>query len=309
MSLTLALRSLFRAAGRERATEAVRTEKCLAPFSPVRLGDWLALAAAAGVAAVPALRLGDIAAFDLASLAGDSEDPVSADGHAAVQRLTAALRDAPAASVLRWDIGCLEITRAAAKAGRRPEGAERGYSVFRGRVHPCFRDARLARQAILWPQPRVAAWLRPWIEPRKIAGDTRPHPEAWRIFLGADGIIAASLVHPEAPVAPEWLAGSGCGPALAAARRLFDRMRAEHVLRRLQGDPARPDGILFTLDFLIDETGRALLLDGAPAPADDRTRPSWRCCFRPEAGLAGIAVGDGRVLTLPQPDEGSAAAA
>ncbi|MFE0755378.1 hypothetical protein ACFW16_15580 [Inquilinus sp. NPDC058860] len=275
----------------------------------MRLGDWLALAAEAGVAAVPAVRLGDIAALDLAALSGDSEDPVSADGLAVVERLAAALQDAPAASILRWDIGCLEITRAAVQAGRRPVGTERGFSVFRGRVRPCFRDARLAREALLWPQQRVAAWLRPWIEPRKIAGDTRPCPETWRVYLGAGGVAAASLVHPEASMPAERLGASGCGAALGAARRLFGRMRQDGLLPRPQGGEIRPDGVLCTLDFLIDEAGQPLLLDGGPAPLHDRSRPSWRCCFPPDVMLAGLAVGDGRVLPLPPPDNGIAVAA
>ena len=258
------------------------------------------------MAAVPARRIGDMAVSDLAALSGGSEDPVSAEGLAALERLTAALRDAPAASILRWDFGCLDATRAAARAGRRPSGPERGYSVFRGRIHPCFRDRRLAREVALWPSPRMAAWLRPWVEARKLAGDAHPCPELWRVYVTAAGAVAASLVHTEAPIAPDALTASGCDAALAAARRLFVRIRAELGAQRPQPGPARPDDILFALDFLIDETGQALLLDGSPAPADDRARPTWRCCFPPDAPLAGIALGHRRVLPLS--DRGSAQA-
>lgn len=306
VSLTFALRSFCRTTSRTRSEARPDSP---APFSPMRLGDWLALAAEAGIAVVPALRLGDIAALDLASLSGDSEDPVSADGRAAVERLALSLRDAPAAGILRWDIGCLETTLAAVRAGRRPVGTERGYSVFRGRTRPCFRDARLAREALLWPQPRVAAWLRPWIEPRKIAGDARPCPETWRIYLGAGGVAAASLADPEASMPPDRLGASGCGAALDVARRLFDRLRRDGLLPRPQDGEVRPDGILCTLDVLIDEAGQPLLLDGGPAPVDDRSRPAWRCCFPPGAMLAGLAIGDGRIVPLPPPDNGAAVAA
>lgn len=306
MSLTLALRSLSRTTGRPRAIEALPAED--APFCPIRLGDWLALAAAAGVAAVPALRAGDIATFDLASLAGEAGDPVGAEGRAAMDRLAASLQDAPAASILRWDIGCLEITRAAMRAGRRPAGPERGFTVFRGGVSPCFRDARLAREALLWPLPKVVAWLRPWVEPRRIAGDAQPCPEAWRLYLGGGGVVAASLVHPGSWLEPEWLDASGCAAALEAGHAVLDRMREEGILPRLQG-AARPDGILCTADVLIDEAGRALLLDGAQAPARDHVRPGWRGAFPPGTELAGIAIGNGLVLPLSRAGTGAAAAA
>lgn len=282
VSLALALPSFRRITRRVQAAEALPAEDCLALSDPIPLGDWLALAAAAGVAAVPALRLGDIATIDLAALAGESEDSVSPDGHAAVEQLAASLQDAPAASLLRWDIGCLEITRAAIRAGRRPAGPERGYSVIRGRIGPCFRDEGLARRAPLWPQPRVTAWLRPWIEPRKIPGSERPCPEVWRIRLGADGGMAASPAHPEAMLPPEDL--SGRDAALAAALQLFGRVRAAGIPRPLRTSGPVPCG----LDFLIDEAGRALLLDGGPAPAHDQAR-------------------HGAFLPVPRPDHGAAA--
>lgn len=307
MSLTLALRSLSHPTSRRRAVEALPAEDYPTPFCPIRLGDWLALAAAAGVAAVPALRLGDIATFDLASLSGETGDPVSVKGCAAVDRLAASLQDAPAASILRWDIGCLDSTQTAMRAGHRPAGPERGYSVFRGRVRPCFRDARLARESLLWPLPKVVAWLRPWIEPRRIAGGTRPCPEAWRLYLGGNGVVAASLVHPDSWLAPEWLAASGCTAALEAGRALFGRLRGEEgIASRLHG-AARPDGILGTMDLLIDEAGRALLLDGGPAPARDHARPGWRGAFPPGAAMAGIAIGNGLVLSRAVADLAEAA--
>jgi hypothetical protein len=247
---------------------------------------------------VPARWLGDIGRDDLFALAGQSEDPVSPEGRLAVEHLAEALRDAPAAAILRWDIGCLAATRAAIEAGRRPVGPERGYSVFRGRAQPGFHDRRLAAAALLWPQPRVAAWLRPWVEPRKVPGAFHPCPEVWRVYLDGDGPVAASLVHAGATVSPVGLAASGCAAAVSAGWRLFGRLREERVLDRLQRDGERPDGILCTLDVLIDGAGRALLLDGGAAPAGSRGRTSWRCGFPPGAALAGIALGDGVVLPM-----------
>ncbi|WP_395678205.1 hypothetical protein [Inquilinus sp.] len=257
---------------------------------------------------MPALRAGDIATFDLASLSGEAGDPVGAQGRAAMDRLAASLQDAPAASILRRGIGCLEITRAAMRAGRRPTGPERGFTVFRGGVSRCFRDARLAREAVLWPLPKMVAWLQPWIEPRKIAGDAQPCPEAWRLHLGQGGVAAASLVHPESSLAPEGLDASGCAAALEAGSAVPGRMREEGILPRLQG-AARPDGILCAADVPIDEAGRALLLDGAQAPARDHIRPGWRGAFPPGADVAGIAIGNGLVLPLSRAGGGAAEAA
>jgi hypothetical protein len=256
VSLTLALTSLFHPPARERVVAVSWAEEREGPAGPAGLGGWLALAAAAGVAAVPAQRLGDIATDDLIALSGVPGDPVSPEGEAAVEHLAAMLQDAPAGTILRWDVGCLGATRRAVLAGRRPAGPDRGYTVFGGRVMPCFRDRRLAGKALLWRRPRVTAWLRPWVEARRIAGERHAVPEIWRIHLGHDGGAAASLVHPGASIAAARLGDTGCSAALASAALLADRMRGEGRLADRGG------GLLHALDFLIDGDGHALLLDG-----------------------------------------------
>lgn len=257
----------------------------------LRLGDWLSLAVAADVAVVPAQRLGTLDISDLRSLTGHGEDRASPEGEAEVARMAQALREADG-GVLRWDCGCLGATHDAVRSGRRPEGFERGYTSFEGRCRPSFRDSRLAAKAMLWPGEQMTAWLRPWVEPGRINGTAGPRPEVWRVYLGLDGIVAASLYHRDAALQPGDAGQSGCAAALDGAVRVLQRMRSAGAV----GDTAA----LFALDFLVGEDGRSRLLDGGVPPLDGLSQAAWRCAFTEGAPLAGIAIGGGRIVPLPQ---------
>jgi len=246
-------------------------------FCPVSLGDWLRAWQARSIPHVPAHLMGMASVDDCMSF--DTEGP-----H--INRLSTAFQGAAQARtqgrMIRFDCcSSMELKQrmASGQTDWQPEFAI-----------PVLDDPRLMDILSEFPRPDVPIWSRPWI----VAAKVQNYPVEYRAFV-RDGLVAGiSSYYPQRPlprfedqirtvnhhteVLADWIQRETAKPLLWP--------QSPHMLKA-QGDGMDPNGVHFTADYLVDEAGGILFLEGGP-PHEMGAHP---CCFRP-GEIKGTALTD-----------------
>ena len=292
------------ATARTRATRAWTQATCLHPeeitarrpegdparFNLLSLPAWLAVAARAGVAAIPAR---EIAVLDLSvfQAALDKDPAAGAQLDAFEQDILARLGPE---DILRFEQVAPADLKHALSTGR---GTCRGtFRTPAGQERIDFEDPRFVDTLLDLGMDAVRAYARPRYPARMIPAGDGQWPLEFRVFVIEGTVTGLSAYYPQAPVSPET-----AGQAAAAALDQAERIRQTLESLRLgvgngalcnDGGPLDPDDPRpawmpstwgpqhLTLDFLIRQDGTPVFLEGGPGGL----LTAHPCCFAPHPG-------------------------
>lgn len=295
-------------------------------FNTVSLGNWLTLAEAAGVPAVPATHLGSLTVKNMI----DIEESINGDGEGLDMSALVSINNRLAALdfhfMVRSDaVSADEVKSLMAKpiepgqkrldvsSSRKP-----GYVEINGKRYLTVDDTRLSEAVGDWPEADCPIWARPIVPARLIEGEAGSFQAEWRIFIRDGKIQAASTYYPQAPREADEQDYSALRRVLDAAERIVavittNGLVPDFPVYDTNLDGFDPSTIAVSIDFIETESGEVLLLEGGPA-----TLEKWGahpCAFEHEGTshpIEGIAWGGGvfsppavlaSLLKQPEPEE------
>lgn len=281
-----------------------------AHFNTLSLGNWLTLAAEAGVPAVPAEHLGSLTPRNMMDIEEAMYDGAEGLDLSAFNAINARLTDLRGAFMVRCDAVSSGDVKAL-MGSPVPPGKTRldligpkrgfGYQEHDGRRFLSVDDSRFSDGVGDWPDGTCPIWARPIVPARQIDGPNGPFQAEWRIFVKNGQISGASSYYPQAPRPVDDADRTALMAALVHARKIVDllverSLVPDHPIYRSYAKIFDPASIACSIDFIELDDGQVLLLEGGPA-----SLPKWGshgCCFadegQEEREPVGIAWGGGR---------------
>lgn len=275
----------------------------LAYFNTLSLGNWLIIAAEAGVGAVPARILHAVPTQALFSDAMGNDRPEHYRKD--LEELDAAIQTIREDEMLRFDpCGSAALKSSISEGRGELVGPSRGYiRSHNGRVDHILCE-RLA-DAFLWhPEDHMPVFARPIIKTRKRGGwafhtgAAGEWPCEWRVYVREGVVIGISNYYPQAAAGVE-----DVPTALAAAVRTELLISAMADLK-IVPHHSRYEGALdiskasFSADFIERDDGELLFLEAGPAHIFRPAFGASPCCFNPNDGISGIALAPGVIIPM-----------
>ena len=240
-----------------------------APFNIVSLGSWLQVCRAAGVAAVPAE---EVARFPVQAWVECNDEKHEATLTALYKTLKATHKTE---HMLRWDhVAPHELKSAAVRPGG-------NFWEWRFCEPPSLDDPRAYDCLDDYLDEEMVVWQRPWVWAQAVAG----YPVEYRAFVENGVVRGVSNYYPQRPL-PD---SKATRADIAVLKRQTTRL-IPHVplpLGRVDVFGLDPMHRHFTADFIKDEKGKLLFLEGGPPHT-----PEWGahpCCF-PGGKVNGVAL-------------------
>ncbi len=282
----------------------------LAAFSTVSLGNWMEVAAVAGVPAIQADFLGCLPLTPLLGMAdpGDLEaasrnetfKKVAADIEAIVSKV-------PDGHILRMDAaGGAELKMAMAEGSMDPLAARpraRGFIEHEGKRFMDLDDPRFFEILMSYPEDAVPMWSRPWMQAKRRAGTNQwgepgSFPREWRVFIAESRIVGISNYYPQSPMTIRELDVEVINAVTSRAISMIGAMKAGRVrpFHPTYTKEVAPNDICCSLDFMEAEDGRLLFLEGGPGHLS-----FWGasgCCFGEKSPIRGVALAAGKPPTM-----------
>ena len=255
-------------------------------FCPVSLGDWLRLCGEIGIPYVPARNVTQIDKDDYLNFETPGEHR---------ERLSTALRaihdaaqsESQKRTMMRFDPCSPMTVKYALSVGSyewKPEFEEL-----------ILDDPRAFDILYEYPRQSIPIWQRPWIATQIEDG----YPVEYRAFVRDGRVVGVSNYYPQRPLKRQHFQ---IQRVFEYTARLAEKAPAPFLWHRpIFGIPNSPDpeGIHFTADFIVDQDGRTLFLEGGP-PHGLGAHP---CCFRPD-DVRGVALSDRNAEETPRPSSG-----
>lgn len=273
-------------------------------FDTLSLGNWLIIAEKCGVRSVPARYLSAAPALALFSDGMGNKRP----DHfvAELEKMDQAIQTIKPSEMLRFDGCATQYAKAKISEGK-PEltGECRGYiENEKGGVDHILCE-RLVSSFLNSTQPFVIAWARPIIKPSLregysiITGKEGFWPAEWRVYCRNGNVVGVSNYYPQS------IATESDIPMAKLAAANTQKMADE--LTKIKSSPHHPryedrvdtESLHFTADFIEDEDGNLLFLEGGP---DHFFSPHWGahpCCFNPNIGIEGLALSQQDIRKWP----------
>lgn len=219
-------------------------------FPAASLGVWLELASKAGVALVPAEKVGELPIEALLRFEEVNHEPTQA-AMAELDRINQGLGDN---QMLRWDCCAGFDIKMGMSHGERPSGTELHLFPGEPRTFDLLYD---------FPGDTIALWKRPWIQAQDIDG----FPVEFRVFVGEGQVIGVAnyYLQRDLPATPEILAAAR--RCVLAARKIVETMEATALTPAMPGMSEaflQKIGRHGSLDFLVTPAGEVLFLEGGP---------------------------------------------
>ena len=244
-------------------------------FCPISLGDWLQVCSAARVPAVPAKQITEIRREDYQNWTDEGpgrERLIDAYGK---------MREVAAkAQMVRYDC-CSSSELKYAMAHGKPEWSEDFGTLI-------VDDPRVYTVIEGYPRELVPVWQRPWIKTQIHEG----YPAEYRVFVRDGKVVGISSYYPQRPLPFE---PGHLSTVLAYAEQLSVELTGvafewHSGMAFLMGrDRIGLDGVHFSADFIVSDTGEILFLEGGPP----HELGAHECCFD-EGDVEGIALADGQ---------------
>lgn len=275
----------------------------LAYFNTLSLGNWLLIAAEAGVEAVPARILSAVPTQALFSDAmGNARPEHFREPLEALDDAIQTIRDD---EMLRFDPCGSSALKASISEGRGElVGESRGYIKSHNGHIDHILCKRLA-DAFLWhPEDHMPVFARPIIRTRKRGGwafhtgAAGQWPCEWRVYVREGEIIGVSNYYPQAAAPADDIPMAML--AVEKTQTLLDTMSRLKIVphhSRYEG-ALDTDKASFSADFIEREDGELLFLEGGPTHIFRPAFGASPCCFNPNDGISGIALAPGVVLPL-----------
>ena len=234
-------------------------------FSPISLGDWLALCQKTGVPHVPAEKIATLLRED--SLSFDTEGEHQERLRQAFTFIQNAYKPFHMA---RFDC-CASLDIKANMASRRPAWLPEFGNII-------LDDPRAFDIILEYPREELPIWQRPWVSP--ILCDR--YPVEYRAFVRDGALLGISSYYPQRPL-PEF--PDHLETVRTYTGRLIDAAPTPFLWPITFIPPdLNKDRVHFTADFMATPDG-ILFLEGGP-PHEMGAHP---CCFQPNR-ISGVAL-------------------
>jgi len=259
-------------------------------FNILSLPAWLAVAARAGVASIPASEIASMRAGDFRLESEGDDDP-------SLVFETAILDALGADEVLRFEHVASSEVKHDMSEGQPLRNGTFWSPPFNRWMVPLF-DERFYTTLLDFAPDRIRAYARPKIRTHLVPGQFRDHDGAWpvefRVFVVGGRVVGVSNYYPQVALEVEAWRGRA-RECVDLAQEILDAMERLHIgvgncrLCPDAGDPDRASDWIpaawgpqdFTLDFLLDaEAEKMVLLEGGPAGL----QAAHPCCFTPRRG-------------------------
>ena len=235
--------------------------------------DWSAIAQKIGINAIPTWTT---AAMELdvlfAAHDGDQEAARALEEIERKVRQDAEDIEARSANPVTWRVDYCAPTYVKFTCSERGEHANIAGPRGRARGGPITTDMRVAELCDTWPRKNIPIHLRPYEAPRMQDG----WPVELRVWMSGTRARAASNYYPQRTLARNDDVDRMIDEAIAMSEQLATACPPFDTV------PHRPDegeGIMFTADFLLSESGATRWLECGPY-----TLPAWGahpCCIEP----------------------------
>ena len=240
-------------------------------FCPTSLTDWVELCRRAGVPHIPAERISTVMRLDWMTF--DQED--------AKDRLDAVVREVEENlkpnHMFRFDF-CAPLEL-------KYQVSEGNHQLTEQMTWVIFDDPRAFDLLFSHPREEIPVHQRPWINATTKDG----YPVEYRVFVRDGKILGISNYYPQRPMEMD---NRHMHAVMDQTELLIAHVQTPFLWNKWPGRKRffknhPKDGVHFTADFMVNEDGEVLFIEGGP-PHELGAHP---CCFQP-GKIEGIALSD-----------------
>jgi hypothetical protein len=276
-------------------------------FNTLGLGNWLSIAASAGIEAVPARLLSATSTIDLFAICmghkGGVEKRLSA--------FDADLSKIKDSEILRFDACAYSGLKASLSEGRPKIGDDQKGWKRRdsGEVDYAVCD-RLVDSFLNNPEPHMVAWARPIVDPllrqgwSSTSGAPGEWPKEWRVYVEAGEVVGVSNYYLQSSATDGEIPQAE--KAISLTQQIIDALKQSSAYPhhpRYEG-ARNTETQSFSADWMEINGGGMFLVEAGPAHLRSPNWGAHPCCFDHRKGVYGMALALGDNRPLPTPANG-----